>query len=102
LAYFQIGLEGFWKGGYIKLWGRRSWGKDLRGINPYWFIRFKRPTSFLQLIVEGKRDKSVTFINIKNINSNLKIPDIELSYLEETNILNGIYFKDLIVCSLIL
>ncbi len=80
---------------YIQLWAE-SLGKDFRGFTPIGLIGSKDQHSFLQLIVEGKRDKSVTFINIKNINSNLKIPDIELSYLEETNILNGVYFKDLI------
>ncbi|MDF1877963.1 glucose-6-phosphate isomerase, partial [Sulfurimonas sp. SAG-AH-194-L11] len=52
--------------------------------------------SFLQLIVEGKRDKTVTVIKVDDFDDNLKIPAIELDGLEELNYLDGIEFSSLI------
>jgi glucose-6-phosphate isomerase len=50
----------------------------------------------LQLIVEGKRDKTVTVIKVDDFDDNLKIPSIELDGLEELNYLDGIEFSSLI------
>jgi glucose-6-phosphate isomerase len=50
----------------------------------------------LQLIVEGKRDKTVTVIKVDDFDDNLKIPLIELDGLEELNYLDGIEFSSLI------
>ncbi len=86
---------------YVQLWGE-SLGKIQNssilniGVTPIGLIGSRDQHSFLQLIMEGKRDKSVTFIKIKEHKSKLKVPDITLANLEDLDILNGIEFGDLI------
>ncbi|WP_419770227.1 MAG: glucose-6-phosphate isomerase [Candidatus Marinarcus sp.] len=86
---------------YIQLWGESLGKKQLHsylnvGLTPIGLIGPTDQHSFLQLIVEGKRDKSVTFIKIKDFDSNLKIPKITIPYLEELDFINGVAFSHLI------
>ncbi|MDF1884360.1 glucose-6-phosphate isomerase [Sulfurimonas sp. SAG-AH-194-C21] len=92
-------LEGFNKW-YIQLWGE-SLGKldrnsTRQGLTPIGIIGPIDQHSFLQLIVEGKRDKTVTVIKVDDFDNNLKIPAIELDGLEELNYLNNIEFSSLL------
>ena len=86
---------------YVQLWGE-SLGKKQRhssfnvGLTPIGLIGPKDQHSFLQLIMEGTRDKSVTFIKLQEFEHKLYIPDISLKHLESLDILNGISFHDLI------
>jgi glucose-6-phosphate isomerase len=86
---------------YVQLWGE-SLGKKQQnsafhvGVTPIGLIGPKDQHSFLQLIVEGTRDKSVTFIKIKDFQNELTIPNITLPHLESLDILNGLTFHDLI------
>ena len=86
---------------YVQLWGE-SLGKKQRnsafhvGVTPIGLIGPKDQHSFLQLIVEGTRDKSVTFIKIDDFQNELTIPNITLPHLESLDILNEITFHDLI------
>jgi glucose-6-phosphate isomerase len=86
---------------YVQLWGE-SLGKIEKesnkhiGLTPIGLIGPKDQHSFLQLIMEGRRDKSVTFIKLKKIKPKLTIPNITLAHLEELDILNGIEFNKLI------
>ena len=86
---------------YVQLWGE-SLGKKQEnsafhvGVTPIGLIGPKDQHSFLQLIVEGTRDKSVTFIKIKDFQNELAIPDITLPHLESLDILNKLTFHDLI------
>jgi glucose-6-phosphate isomerase len=86
---------------YVQLWGE-SLGKKQRnsafhvGVTPIGLIGPKDQHSFLQLIVEGTRDKSVTFIKIEDFENELKIPALTLAHLESLDVLNGITFHDLI------
>jgi len=86
---------------YVQLWGE-SLGKKQRhslfnvGLTPIGLIGPKDQHSFLQLIIEGKRDKSVTFIKLQEFKQELYIPDIKLKHLESLDIINGIAFHDLI------
>jgi glucose-6-phosphate isomerase len=86
---------------YVQLWGE-SLGKKQRhssfnvGLTPIGLIGPKDQHSFLQLIMEGTRDKSVTFIKLQKFEHKLYIPDISLKYLESLDILNGISFHELI------
>ena len=66
------------------------------GVTPIGLIGPKDQHSFLQLIVEGTRDKSVTFIKIEDFKSELTVPQVTLPHLEFLDILNGITFHDLI------
>ncbi|CAA6810086.1 MAG: Glucose-6-phosphate isomerase (EC [uncultured Sulfurovum sp.] len=86
---------------YVQLWGE-SLGKKQRhsafhvGVTPIGLIGPKDQHSFLQLIVEGTRDKSVTFIKIEDFQNELTVPNITLPHLESLDILNDITFHDLI------
>ena len=92
-------LEGFNKW-YIQLWGESLGKIDInatrQGLTPVGIIGPIDQHSFLQLIVEGKRDKTVTVIKVDDFDDNLKIPLIELDGLEELNYLDGIEFSSLI------
>ncbi|MEA1953707.1 MAG: glucose-6-phosphate isomerase [Campylobacterota bacterium] len=86
---------------YVQLWGE-SLGKKQRnsafnvGLTPIGLIGPKDQHSFLQLIMEGTRDKSVTFIKIENFNDDITIPNITLSHLEGLDSLNNLSFAKLI------
>jgi glucose-6-phosphate isomerase len=86
---------------YVQLWGE-SLGKKQRhssfhvGVTPIGLIGPKDQHSFLQLIVEGTRDKSITFIKIEDFKNELAVPDISLPHLEALDILNETTFHDLI------
>ncbi len=85
---------------YVQLWGESLGKKDRRGnrigLTP---IAHRGPVdqhSFLQLLMEGPLDKSVTFIKIENFQEDLTIPDISLPHLEKTDFINGLTFNRLI------
>jgi glucose-6-phosphate isomerase len=86
---------------YVQLWGE-SLGKHQRnsafhvGLTPIGLIGPKDQHSFLQLIMEGTRDKSVTFIKIEDFHDNITIPNISLPHLEALDILNNLPFSKLI------
>jgi glucose-6-phosphate isomerase len=86
---------------YIQLWGE-SLGKRQKdsilnvGFTPIGLIGPKDQHSFLQLIMEGVRDKTVTFIKIKNFERDLSISNITLKNLEELDIINNLKFSHLI------
>ncbi|MCF6244602.1 MAG: glucose-6-phosphate isomerase [Sulfurovum sp.] len=86
---------------YVQLWGE-SLGKTQRhsafnvGLTPIGLIGPKDQHSFLQLIMEGTRDKSVTFIKIENFQDDIVIPDISLKHLESLDTLNNLPFSKLI------
>jgi glucose-6-phosphate isomerase len=86
---------------YVQLWGE-SLGKRQRhsafhvGLTPIGLIGPKDQHSFLQLIMEGTRDKSVTFLKIDDFDETATVPDITLPHLESLDILNGISFEKLI------
>jgi len=86
---------------YVQLWGESLGKKQCNsafhvGVTPIGLIGPKDQHSFLQLIVEGTRNKSITFIKIDDFNNELTVPDITLPHLESLDILNGITFHDLI------
>ena len=86
---------------YVQLWGE-SLGKKQRhstfnvGLTPIGLIGPKDQHSFLQLIMEGTRDKSITFIKLKKFEHEMYIPSTTLPHLELLDILNGVAFHDLI------
>jgi len=92
-------LEGFNKW-YIQLWGESLGKVDIngtrQGLTPIGIIGPIDQHSFLQLIVEGRRDKTVTVIKVDNFDNDLKIPDVQLAGLEDLDYLNSIAFSDLI------
>ena len=92
-------LEGFNKW-YIQLWGESLGKIDInntkQGLTPIGIIGPIDQHSFLQLIIEGKRDKTVTVIKIEDFDNNLKIPKIKLDGLQELDYLEGLEFSSLI------
>jgi glucose-6-phosphate isomerase len=86
---------------YIQLWGESLGKKQLAselhvGLTPVGLIGPTDQHSFLQLIVEGKRDKSVTFLKLAAFEKDMSIPDASLANLEELDMLNGYNFSELI------
>jgi len=92
-------LEGFNKW-YIQLWGESLGKIDInstrQGLTPVGIIGPIDQHSFLQLIVEGRRDKTVTVVKVENFDNDLKIPAITLDGLEELDYLNNLEFSSLI------
>ena len=92
-------LEGFNKW-YIQLWGESLGKVDInatrQGLTPVGIIGPIDQHSFLQLIVEGRRDKTVTVIKVNDFDSKLKIPKVELVGLEELEYLDDLEFATLI------
>jgi len=86
---------------YVQLWGE-SLGKKQRnsafniGLTPVGLTGPKDQHSFLQLIIDGTRDKTVTFIKLENFEVSSPIPNITLKHLEDTDIINNIEFSTLI------
>ena len=92
-------LEGFNKW-YIQLWGESLGKIDInetrQGLTPIGIIGPIDQHSFLQLIVEGKRDKTVSVIKVDDFDSKLNIPNITLAGLEELDYINDLDFSSLI------
>jgi glucose-6-phosphate isomerase len=92
-------LEGFNKW-YIQLWGESLGKIDInntkQALTPIGIIGPIDQHSFLQLIVEGKRDKTITVIKVDDFDSNLKIPNVKLEGLQELEYLEGLEFSSLI------
>ncbi|MDD3775801.1 MAG: glucose-6-phosphate isomerase [Sulfurovaceae bacterium] len=86
---------------YVQLWGE-SLGKKQRhssfnvGLTPVGLIGPKDQHSFLQLLMEGTRDKSATFIKIEDFKDPLIISNISLQHLESLDVINNIEFHKLI------
>lgn len=97
-SYSQL-LEGFNKW-YVQLWGESLGKVDInntnQGLTPIGLLGPVDQHSFLQLIVEGKRDKTITFIKIKDFKDEVQIPNITLEGLEDLDYINGLSFKSLI------
>ena len=85
---------------YIQLWGE-SLGKinpkgKHTGPTPIGQIGAIDQHSFLQLIIEGPRDKSVTFLKLADFENGLGIPDISLKEIEQIDYVNAHTFNELI------
>jgi len=91
----------FFNDWYVQLWGE-SLGKKQKnsafnvGLTPIGLTGPKDQHSFLQLLTEGTRDKSVTFIKLKKFNNQESIPSISLEHLEDLDLINDIKFSTLI------
>jgi len=84
---------------YVQLWAESLGKKQLNsalsvGLTPVGLIGPTDQHSFLQLIVEGPKDKTVTFLKIKNFNDDTKIPNTSLEFLENLDIVNEIHQKN--------
>lgn len=96
---YSAQLEGFNKW-YVQLWGE-SLGKydndhTHQGLTPIGILGPVDQHSFLQLIIEGKRDKTVTFIKVADFDNEIEIPKVSLKGLEELDYIDGLKFSELI------
>lgn len=77
---------------YVQLWAE-SLGKKLGykriGLTPVGLIGSKDQHSFLQLIMDGVKDKTVTFIKVKNQSLNDVKIDSSLDFLDNCDYVNG-------------
>ncbi|WP_281950707.1 glucose-6-phosphate isomerase [Nitrosophilus kaiyonis] len=85
---------------YIQLWGeslgKKTKSKKRVGLTPIGLIGSIDQHSFLQLIIEGPKDKTVTFLKLKNFELPVTVPHISLPYLETTDFANGRRFQTII------
>lgn len=85
---------------YIQLWaeslGKISTENKFVGLTPVGLIGPIDQHSFLQLIVQGRRDKTVTVIKVDKFKDHKTIPDIKLKNLEALDCVNNIEFEHLI------
>ncbi len=96
---YSNALEDFTKW-YVQLWGESLGkidkdGKNV-GLTPIGIVGSVDQHSFLQLIIEGPRDKTVTFLNVENFENDLVIPNVSLKNIEKTDFINGKKFEELI------
>jgi glucose-6-phosphate isomerase len=99
LFSYAASMEGFNKW-YIQLWGE-SLGKidasgGHQGLTPMGITGPVDQHSFLQLIIEGKRDKTLTVIKVNDFRDDLTIPAITLEGLEELDYIDNLPFSKLI------
>ncbi len=96
---YSTALEGFNKW-YIQLWGESLGKKNINNTKqshtPIGLIGPVDQHSFLQLIVDGKRDKTVTFIKINDFQDNTKIPIKNLDGFDDLNYVDNLSFSQLI------
>jgi glucose-6-phosphate isomerase len=85
---------------YVQLWGESLGKIDAEGnhvgMTPVGIIGSIDQHSFLQLLIEGPRDKTVTMIKVVDFEVPTVIPDISLPHLEKTDYINGHTFNELI------
>jgi glucose-6-phosphate isomerase len=78
---------------YIQLWaeslGKKKGSKSV-GLTPIGLIGAIDQHSFLQLIIDGPKDKSVTFIRVKEMKGDMPIPSFSLKYIEKADLKSNI------------
>lgn len=85
---------------YVQLWGE-SLGKFDKtnkkvGLTPVGLVGSVDQHSFLQLVMQGPENKTVTFIKINDFETDIKIPDIRLEGINGVNFINNHTFAELI------
>ena len=85
---------------YVQLWGESLGKIDKQGrrvgLTPVGLVGSIDQHSFLQLLTQGPLDKTVTFIKVDDFKNDIKIPDIKLDFLEDTDFVNGYTYNYLI------
>jgi glucose-6-phosphate isomerase len=84
----------------VQLWGESLGKRNTRGervgLTPISLIGSVDQHSFLQLIIEGPLNKTVTFMHIEHSRDELMIPTLSLPFLEKSDFVNGESFNTLI------
>ncbi|MFT7879529.1 MAG: glucose-6-phosphate isomerase [Sulfurimonas sp.] len=99
LFVYSYALEDFAKW-YVQLWaeslGKRDAKGEKVGLTPIGLTGSADQHSFLQLILEGPENKTVTFITVEDFENELSIPQMTLPHVEKTDFVNGRSFAELI------
>ena len=99
LFSYSSSLEAFNKW-YIQLWGESLGKINVNGTKqahtPIGLVGPVDQHSFLQLIAEGKRDKTVTFIKINDFDDETIIPKNNLDGFDDLDYVDGLSFSGLI------
>ena len=99
LFSYSSSLDAFNKW-YIQLWGESLGKININGtrqaLTPIGLVGPVDQHSFLQLIAEGRRDKTVTFIKINDFEDDLSIPVGTLDGFEDLEYIDGLKFSELI------
>jgi len=84
----------------VQLWGESLGKKNTQGkrvgLTPISLIGSVDQHSFLQLIIEGPLNKTLTFMHIEHSEDHLMIPELSLKHLEKSDFVNGKSFNELI------
>ncbi|OCS01524.1 glucose-6-phosphate isomerase [Campylobacter fetus] len=84
---------------YVQLWAEslgKKRGYKRMGLTPVGLIGSKDQHSFLQLIMEGVKDKTVTFLILKDHLSSICIPNLKLEYLDDCDFVNEVPMSTLL------
>ena len=99
LFSYSSSLEGFNKW-YIQLWGESLGKINLNGkkeaLTPIGLIGPVDQHSFLQLIAQGKRDKTVTFIKVEDFQDDTVIPADTIDGFDDLEYIDNLQFSKLI------
>ncbi|MRI82950.1 MAG: glucose-6-phosphate isomerase [Nitratiruptor sp.] len=77
---------------YVQLWGEslgKRKGQERVGLTPVGLLGTSDQHSFLQLLIDGPRDKSVTFLKVARFGEDLPIGSRSLPHLEGVDFLDG-------------
>lgn len=85
---------------YVQLWAEslgkiNKFGENV-GLTPIHLIGSVDQHSFLQLIIQGPKNKTVTIIKIEDFKKPVKVPKLSLDFLEKVDYINGHKFNKLI------
>lgn len=96
---YSSSLESFNKW-YVQLWGeslgKRNINNNKQSLTPIGLIGPIDQHSFLQLIIDGVRDKTITFIKIADFKNKIQIPKNTLDGFEDLEYVDNLYFSELI------
>ncbi|MDO5046460.1 glucose-6-phosphate isomerase [Campylobacter sp.] len=84
---------------YVQLWAEslgKKKGFKRYGLTPVGLIGSRDQHSFLQLIMDGVKDKTVTFIKVEDQNSSVTTPNLSLKHLEDCDFANNLSLNELI------
>jgi len=99
LFSYSSALEGFNKW-YIQLWGeslgKLNINKTRQGLTPIGLVGPVDQHSFLQLIAQGTRDKTVTFIKVNDFEDSTTIPSNTIDGFDDLDYIDNLSFSHLI------
>lgn len=99
LFSYSSSLEEFNKW-FVQLWGESLGKININGtrqsFTPIGLVGPVDQHSFLQLIVEGRRDKFITFIKVSDFEDDIKIPSNTIDGFEDLKYIDGLEFAKLI------